>query len=209
MRKLLTVPSLFPARWITVSLGALIFSSAACGGAEETPADREGYVLSSAERSVLLENSTPEQKFAFEDDIVTFEEYEVAVLNTLDCAREGGITVTDAAPNRRQKYSWNATWPDDLAGGHVVLEQCRQTYLNTIAQVWTRYTAPSEEELQEAREALASCLRARGVAVPDPVDRETLSRLGGLGTPGGRASPEFADCATQIQEEFALPGFAG
>jgi hypothetical protein len=70
-----------------------------------------------------------------------------------------------------------------------------------VHQAWTAQYAPSEQQINEARQALAQCLRDAGVDVPDPASQQDFAGL--------ESHEAFFRCVERTSEEFGIANFAG
>jgi hypothetical protein len=145
------------------------------------------------------------QKDILKDGVLTFAEYETAVLSLVDCAQRAGISLAEPVRiSKRDTYLYSFTYPlASRAGAEDSILSCRQTYTDYLEQFWAEFTAPSEEELQRARDELARCLRDRGIEVPKPASPEDFGQF------RSHPTPDFFECAQQTSDTFGLPGFSG
>lgn len=146
------------------------------------------------------------QRNLLNDGQLTYQEYEASVLATVQCLRERGVTISvepRPAPGKRIEFAYASTAEDDAAAS-AAYDECYREYENLVDIVWFRQNQPSEQTLDAARAALAKCLRAAGVALPDdpsPADFRAVAMS------GDRA---FSDCQARISQDFDLSsGFAG
>jgi hypothetical protein len=140
-------------------------------------------------------------------ETVTFEDYERAVLAYMQCYREAGFEVTDVTPVPGQQLRFFASYPNgrmENTGEFVrrVGQECFTPEIKATFEAWIDATRPSEERLQAAREALGECLRDAGEIVPASPSTEDFVRL-------QQQSAAFADCSSEVGEEFGIPNFGG
>jgi hypothetical protein len=146
------------------------------------------------------------------DGRVTAGEYDAAALAFIGCGREAGYEyVGSETPNMRGRYNFifrgSKTSSGSLEDQHRSIAECRAEYLDAVELFWARHTAPSEEELQDARRAFAACLNDRGLTVPEDPSPGQMAEL--LIGPDGRFPSAMRDCQSLIEEQFGLSGFIG
>lgn len=152
----------------------------------------------------LRKGAGKEQLEMLADGEVTFQEYEQAILSTITCISDAGITVGTPELKYQRKYYWY-DWeiPGDKADElFPKLDACTGAWL-PIVDAWYLEIAPTEEEISAGRRALVTCLRDAGIDIPVEATEQDFARL------RSSPSPEFIDCAEKVREEFGLVGFAG
>ncbi|MBA4182101.1 MAG: hypothetical protein C0506_16060 [Anaerolinea sp.] len=177
---------------------------AACGG---SGSPSEGTALPTLVPEAVAEmrsRAGPPQLAFLEDGLVTFEEYEIAVLATVQCLDDAGIKV--GRPELRfagKYYRYESEIPGDQADLLFPrLEACNNEW-QPVVDAWYAEHIATEAEIQKARKALVKCLQAAGFDIPNNPTAEEMSRL-------QRApSQTFVGCVNAIDEEYGLPGFAG
>jgi len=157
----------------TVSVAAV----AACG--KDSEADDPSRALERELREAAPAGIIPPgvevseyQREVFADGVVEYAEYEEAVLRTVGCMREAGLVVDDPVPSsggRFLEYSYEVLADSDAelaaatAEADAAYARCYVEFEALVGEAWLRQTAPSEEELDEALDGLAGCLRDAGV----------------------------------------------
>jgi hypothetical protein len=188
-----------PLAWplIAVTFGLLAF---ACGGGE---AGRG--VAPAPAKTITAAN-------------VTYADYEGAVLAYIACLKDAGFEVTDPTPVPGQQLTFIASrplaadapdfesaGPDELRryaeSRRELTRPCAERY-RPVVDAWTTATAPSGEQLDEAREALANCLREAGEDVPQSPSTEDFVQL-------QQTAAAFPDCSERVGEEYGIPFFGG
>jgi hypothetical protein len=91
---------------------------------------------------------------------------------------------------------------DDREEVRAAYQDCYERFAIAIDRAWAAAHAPTEEELQMARQALAKCLREAGEDVPEQPAIEDFVRL-------QQTAEAFGRCSQAISEEFGIPNFAG
>ena len=100
------------------------------------------------------------QREVFADGVVEYAEYEEAVLRTVGCMREAGLVVDDPVPSsggRFLEYSYEVVADSDAelaaatAEADAAYARCYVEFEALVGEAWLRQTAPSEEELDDAR----------------------------------------------------------
>ncbi|MGE3074204.1 MAG: hypothetical protein AB7N24_13205 [Dehalococcoidia bacterium] len=160
--------------------------------------------LNSASLTELRKGAGEEQAAMLADGEVSFDEYEQAILSTIKCISDAGITVGTPELKYQRRYYWY-DWniPGEKADElFPKLDACTGAWL-PIVDAWYLENAPTEEEISMGRRALVTCLRDDGIDIPVEPTEQDFARL--------RSSPsrDFLDCVEKIREEFGLVGFAG
>ncbi|MCC6958594.1 MAG: hypothetical protein IT301_02000 [Dehalococcoidia bacterium] len=152
----------------------------------------------------LRKGAGKEQLEMLADGEVTFQEYEQAILSTITCISDAGITVGTPELKYQRKYYWY-DWeiPGDKADElFPKLDACTGAWL-PIVDAWYLEIAPTEEEISAGRRALVTCLRDAGIDIPVEATEQDFARL------RSSPSPKFLKCVEKVREEFGLVGFAG
>ena len=113
------------------------------------------------------------------DGTVTFAEYERAVLATIACGREGGLSVTQPqldASGTYYSYTFSMQGADDdtLLAIH---DACYEEYLSSVDFEWAAENELSGRELAEEVQKVRSCLAGAGFATPNGVTPDELFDL--------------------------------
>lgn len=193
----LDVPAGLKAHRLTQLLVALSFSvlllAPACGGQEHN----EPVPPDLAE---ALRGTSEFQRERLQDGKLTYEEYESAVLATVQCLRDRGVVIS-VEPRRASgnllQFAWASTAETDAAGWPAY-ESCYREHQALIDLLWSQQNQPSEETVQRARAALADCLREAGEDLPENPASADFRRLAIAGHPA-----VFA-CQHKITTEFDL-----
>lgn len=189
------------APWAVAALLAVILVSG-CSNSSDKAAEPFGGKL-----QYIAVDAPPEQRAAFEDGVITFQEYEQAVLKMANCLRQEGIA-WEPKLDPSGKYYDNgvnipAGPPEEVARKSAAIDRCEGQYVEATLTGWQMQNNPTQKELEDARKALAECLRNRGISVPEnPVEQDFIPLKIG-------ASPDFLACVQEIQARFGLRGFAG
>jgi len=152
----------------------------------------------------LRKGAGKEQLEMLADGEVTFQEYEQAILSTITCISNAGITVGTPELKYQRKYYWY-DWeiPGDKADElFPKLDACTGAW-RPIVDAWYLEIAPTEEEILAGRRALVTCLRDAGIDIPVEATEQDFARL------RSSPSPKFLKCVEKVREEFGLVGFAG
>jgi len=152
----------------------------------------------------LRKGAGKEQLEMLADGEVTFQEYEQAILSTITCISNAGITVGTPELKYQRKYYWY-DWeiPGDKADElFPKLDACTGAW-RPIVDAWYLEIAPTEAEISAGRRALLTCLRDAGIDIPVEATEQDFARL------RSSPSPKFLKCVEKVREEFGLVGFAG
>jgi hypothetical protein len=165
-----------------------------------------------------------EQQAIVADGVITFGEYEAAIFATVRCLKTAGFGVTDwPSPDRREpaegpvlsrrgRYQYLAdTHGQEGQAVAEAIESCRTTHSDIVERLWADHVAPSQQEVQYARDLIASCLREEGVAAPTHPTGEELMRLAfppdGVAT--GPPREPYRSCAERAARETDIPRYLG
>ena len=221
LRSLPGPPNFGSMRWLAITLVALVGAVAlACGGDGAAPLPA-GPASPPAAASVSPAggSNTPGSSGDFQQQIladgkVTFDEYERAVLAMVACAKEAGFAPQEEPkPDRRGVYY--LSFAQDLAGADEArreeasnaIRQCYRTYFTTVQDAFRRQVAPSESELQRARNDLGACLRDNGIAAPERPSSADWSAYMRPGASSAGDIAAFRGCLAAVQDTYALgPG---
>jgi hypothetical protein len=153
---------------------ALTASLTACRGAEQR-GELPEYVSSE------LETASQFERAIISDGEVTAAEYERAVLATLSCMDEHGLSHSEAIFNdqaSRWDYQIGPWTEEEDAENYALFLDCWENHEQGVESVWVNQNAPSEANLQQIREAILMCLREHGLQADDyPTFVESQGRL--------------------------------
>ncbi|MCC6960225.1 MAG: hypothetical protein IT301_10295 [Dehalococcoidia bacterium] len=141
------------------------------------------YTIPPAQLTGWLAVASERERPLLEDGVLTFAEYQSAVLDAVACIERGGVKVVhfpgygrggvgEPGPrlSSRGVYSYagsvqgsSGSVPADAAR---VVADCKAGSAQ-VEFIWAQHTAPSEVELQAMRDAMAVCLREAGASVPE------------------------------------------
>lgn len=137
--------------------------SQACGSSEKPKG-------SAAVRAQAAHASEFERAM-LEDGFVSPEEYERAVLATLQCLGEHGIVHSDPTLHTTQKQSrWQFTYTyplEEKEKFEQIARDCEHEFEDDILAGLALQEEPSEQELVEMQRQVISCLHDRGVEFED------------------------------------------
>lgn len=132
------------------------------------------------------------------DCVVTFAEYEQAVLAEVDCVRregfeiegpssypEGGMVVYPGGDPRLFLYTWAVNVHDDEAFDDVSA-RCDAQWSYWVKAVWSAQHAPTESEVQAWLERAWECAAEQGFPISDP---PTLDDAANAVFPGSGCEP--------------------
>ncbi|GEM_PF-4101110 len=145
----------------------------------------------------LAAQATPEQQAAFDDGVVTVDEFHEAVTKTAECLEEGGATVEDVEISDTRAY-YSFTFSVDVGAGiseEALLNDCRSRFLDQIAAGFGLTVKDAGPEARSTE--LAACLREAGIDVPaDAMAKEIVEAVDQ--TPGLEAKLAFDACVDRI-----------
>ncbi len=190
---------MIPTYPVLLLLAPFVVLAAACGGRQS---DQAVGTLDQAALDEFLSGANAENSYVFDDGKVTFEEYEASVLRAVSCVTDLGIEVEGPVPGPRRTLNIKYAVPDSEPGLFDNAEACTGAEL-AVWDAWSWENRPSEQEIQDAREALVNCLQEADVQVSDNPTGDELQRLTVIGGSPWRA------CVKAVQEEYELPGFVG
>ncbi len=117
-----------------------------------------------------------------EDGVLTFEEYQAAVLETVACFERAGVKVVhfpgygrggvgEPGPrlSSRGVYSYAGAvqgTPDKRPVESAAATAACKAGSAQVESLWAQHTAPSQVEMQAMRDYMAKCLRDAGATVP-------------------------------------------
>ena len=165
-------------------IGVLAFTmamlGAACGGERPVPEQREHPRV---DPSVLAAQTSGYQRQALADGVVTFAEYERAVLATIDCLKAGGLTVEGPTPRNNGRlldFSFGAERKPGESPADAdtrilqISNKCDDEFRLDIDKVWTQQNllTPAQRDVQRAQ--LIECLRDAGSDIAVDADEEEV-----------------------------------
>lgn len=126
-------------------------------------------------------------------DGVTAEEYETAIMATVDCYRAAGFTVSEPSRSpsgRYLEYSVLMTFPEGMdpfrddpevaefrAERTAAAAACLNDYSDDVSRAWGLATNPSGDDLTKALADATDCLDELGVDSSSVMSRESLFEL--------------------------------
>ncbi len=150
--------------------------------------------------------ATAEQRVALRDGQLTFTEYEAAALVTKKCIDDGGMQGEAVLNKASRTYEVAARWQS--AGSReldepkrIESDRCYAEHWSGISQAWSAQSQPTQDQLYDARQALARCLRDAGHDVPDPAETADVQAF--------RTTDVFLRCAIAASETYGIPNFGG
>jgi hypothetical protein len=164
-----------------------------------------------------MKTAPPSQEAILKDGRVTFAEYEGAVLSMSACVSESGLgiefatigpggeieTMPGPVLDERGRYRYGYLYHGSVASSEKVISGCKAEYLTVVENFWIVSVAPSERDIQEARSALAACMKGKGEAVEPDAAADVFSSY------RSKPTQPYLDCSRRIADEYALPGFGG
>ena len=194
----------------------------ACGGGSpnqvrddgaSTPATEDLVVeVSDAEYSrVSASDAADYPKSVLEDRVITFAEYEAAVLQAVGCASEGkaylstGTLRLDASFVYRVAFSWKAA---DRAEASAAVDDCAERFLGPLQDLWSkgRLGTVPESVYSAARETFWACIENAGISL-DGRPQDASSARYVFDQPEG--AEVFVGCQERIYAEFRIDSFGG
>jgi hypothetical protein len=167
-------------------------------------------------RAITSDPSTPEPvRLVLEDGVLTFPEYESAVLSMIQCVEGAGARVRDRDPvlNFRGLYVWGISWANEKGDISQAVLACVQNELGLLDLLWKEFVAPSESEVQMAMKNMAECMGRADMRqyIPQDLRPAEFQRVPIQLATAGRDGdiPVFVSCARQVQDEYGLIGFIG
>ena len=125
------------------------------------------------------------------DGVVTFAEYEEAVLATVACLRQSGVVASDPTLDQAGRifvYSYEVseseseTLEDAQARADAVYSTCFTTYEDDLQNTWLRQTEPDSEERAALVAELLRCLEREGLSVPSDSSGDIRDLIESLGS---------------------------
>lgn len=189
MRRVLSLP--WPRAGIVAgALAAVVAFAVGDGAAVGGPAGPDQELIEEAMRAPLPGDPGPDvggralEREVFADGLVTFDEYERAVVAAIQCLRDEGFTVVGPYqypegplvyspgddPSIRLTYGVIDTGDEPRQG--QALERCDAQWLYRIRYVWLGKHAASDAEIQAWLERAWACARQKGLPLSDPPTEE-------------------------------------
>lgn len=166
------------------------------------------------------------QEKVLSDHLVTFTEYQAAVFAAVQCWQDEGLTITGypGGPNpggpgpvltSRGLYQFLQMPPTEMTPDEAKtnIAKCNTEFVSALQPLWASHVAPSQQDIQAARDALAACLRGDGYDLPQHPTRDDFQRFifpDGTPSTGAITFPAgFRDCQQKIDTETGISGFNG
>lgn len=223
-------------RWPSFAgaVGALLLASlVACGGSDDTAGSQDllgaaspsGLAFAAVEVSqqrlpTLMDSASDSERAALEDGVITFAEYEGATLQAVGCLAEYGMGVVSpphlTSPPReglfvggRGQYRYAPVRSGEgVTGDDVIAAQgCLNEFSSVLQAVWMEATTPTVEEINEAREEVAACLRMKGFQIDSELGPLSLdyAAFPPDGVARGRPlNPEYKACIEPVIAAYGL-----
>jgi hypothetical protein len=172
-----------------------------------------------------LANAGEFQANLLSDGILTFSEYESAVFAAVHCEQDAGLQIIaypiPGQPGRpgpeltsRGEYQYLPVAPEgsDSAQLHKAFDECERNFDGSVRQLWAEHVAPTEKDMQVARDTISQCLRDHGIKVSEHPSGNELMRVAypPSGIPSQPQPNEpYLGCATSAAAAFGIPGYLG
>ena len=212
---------------LMVGIALLGLAGSGCSGSTSGPGHKT-LVLTKQQQSDLSVAGSELERQIYADGRVTFDEYESAIFASVRCFEDAGVQITEY-PSRdggalkigpkltdRGEYQYIPQFPQSFESGQAqeILKRCDQSLVGTIRPLWLDFVAPSAADVQDARDAIAKCLRSEGVEVSQHPGQDELYRIAfpPNGIPGtGKVDlpAHYAECAKGPAEHLGIPSFIG
>lgn len=193
---------------VLVLLGAAALADA-CRSDQQDP---NSSGLTDAELQAEAGKTSAFQQALLSDGLLTYAEYESAVLATVQCLRDRGIEiVTEPHPAPGEVIVFEFGGSTSFSGESAVRENeaarlsyeaCYHEHQDVVDLAWARQHEVDERTLERARAALRSCLEEAGVeGIPKNAkgrDFQPFQRF-----------EAFPKCQERVAEEFDISGFGG
>jgi hypothetical protein len=141
------------------TMALLAASMAGCSIGQDAPIDTS---------SISIPAGLPDsQRVLIEDGSLTFEEYERAVFNLVDCVSAEGIEVLEPELEDDNFYSYTVAQTDR---SDAVVGACTTEHFSYIQRVWAEVNRQDPADEQREIEQVASCLRDLGFEVESTQD---------------------------------------
>ncbi len=198
--------------------------TASATGMPPSPRSFPPYEIPPEELRDWLSVANDVERRVIEDGVLTFEEYEFAVMRTILCIESTGMEIVHSSGygrsegiepgprlSKRGVYSYFARVATDGSTPHPraasLVRACKRLR-GTIEQMWAYHTAPTDQELADMREHTAQCLRDAGATVPDHPSEQDLRQAsaGGAIAKDAYRARQFA--AADAFEIESPPGYS-
>ncbi len=163
-------------------------------------------------RTILADPLTDDLvKSLIDDGVISFPDYEAAVLSAMACIRETGglFRSTDPKLSVRGVYSWVSRIPGSPTNTSAVetAAGCRDSRLGILEFYWKRLVAPAEREIEAAMREMGECMAAGGLAdrIPREMGVEQFRQIPSSLPPETRQV--YLSCARSTQDRWGLIGF--
>lgn len=148
------------------------------------------------------------------DGILDFGEYEQALLAFQSCMNQHGWPDAEGYPRL-------APWGEYLVkfGGRPKVDgqspiegiagasECTKRYWRGISRPWNLHHQPSEREMQDARNAVAGCLRDRGVDAPESPSADQLLRAYDSAMSDADSTGTWRECTLEAERTHYISGY--
>lgn len=180
------------------------------------------YIIPQDQLNAWLEGASVRERPLIEDGVLSFKEYESAVLGTIACLEHSGLTVMHfpgygragvGLPGPRLSsrgvYSYVATMTGSADNPPTRAAEATSSCKAGSAQVefmWAQHTAPSEVEKQAMRDQMAKCLIDAGVDVlqSHPTNADLRAVKGRL-----QSDQTYYSCQFAVADAFQLDELPG
>lgn len=209
---------------VASALGVVAFVTA-CGGSHtaqdqrrDVPGGAQGGPLQSnaaVNVASLPANLSDYQRKILADGVLTTQEYQQAAFDVVRCHKEHGARIggyphfqgEQGTPepwwSARGQFMYSPAYPKDDPLAEQNYHTCEDEYFTTISAFWTDYIAPSVQEMQEARDLVAKCLRDEGIDVPAHPSTQELVPVTGP----RRMDPQVSRCLRLGADHIGMPSF--
>ncbi|MCA9825721.1 MAG: hypothetical protein KC482_04155 [Dehalococcoidia bacterium] len=179
---------------------------------------REAVELSGATLESLKSGGTSEIILAFgEDGVIDFAEYEQGVFAFVACMEGYGWAASPGyprlAPCGQYQVQFAPYTPATREARGASLTdlpsweaECNQRYWMGLGRIWNARHSPSEEEEQNARYSVASCLIEAGVEIPEHPDEHRLFDLFFDEMNAGASVDRWVECIRSVKEQQFTSG---
>ncbi len=139
-----------------------IVACAATDGEDESGEERNEVIAR------IIDNTTAEQERFLRDGEVTEADYEAAVLAAVQCMEEAGYETSTAEHGHVIRIQGEGVASlEEVDRWQAAYDDCADTYLRDVEQVWQLQHAPSEQEQQEREAAYLACVQDHGIEAGD------------------------------------------
>ena len=157
------------------------------------------------------------QRSILKDGVLTSQEYERAALAVAQCHRDsgaelrgypqrlGGPQLSEPWWSKRGEYYYIPAYPEADTNAEGKYNACEDEYFRQIAPIWANHVAPSQQEMQQARDLVGECLREVGLAIPEHPDITDISPI----LTARRNDPAIAACSDRGAQFLGTIAFFG